>query len=169
MLGQILRILNNGLQYGLCLGPIRLVPAISETPSMLLISASLMREREYCLALTLYRCKLDFSQGVRSQTSYLLVELPATQIKLPAAPCWCKVMCNAAELWKRIKFMATLDRLPPKSSRASISFPSDLYAEIELLALQKKVSVAWVIRDAAERYVADEFKKIGNAVQARLL
>ncbi len=65
--------------------------------------------------------------------------------------------------------MATQDRPPSKSSRASISFPSDLYAEIELLALQKKVSVAWVIRDAAERYVADEFKKIGNSVQARLL
>jgi metal-responsive CopG/Arc/MetJ family transcriptional regulator len=39
--------------------------------------------------------------------------------------------------------------------RASISFPSDLYGTLEELAKHKKVSLAWVVRDAAERYVAD--------------
>jgi metal-responsive CopG/Arc/MetJ family transcriptional regulator len=39
--------------------------------------------------------------------------------------------------------------------RASISFPPDLYETLEKLAKQKKVSLAWVVRDAAERYVAD--------------
>jgi metal-responsive CopG/Arc/MetJ family transcriptional regulator len=38
--------------------------------------------------------------------------------------------------------------------RASISFPPDLYETLEELAKQKKVSLAWVVRDAAERYVA---------------
>jgi metal-responsive CopG/Arc/MetJ family transcriptional regulator len=40
--------------------------------------------------------------------------------------------------------------------RASISFPPDLYETLEEIAKQKKVSLAWVVRDAAERYVADE-------------
>jgi metal-responsive CopG/Arc/MetJ family transcriptional regulator len=41
------------------------------------------------------------------------------------------------------------------SVRASISFPPDLYETLENLAKQKKVSVAWVVRDAAEKYIAD--------------
>jgi hypothetical protein len=39
--------------------------------------------------------------------------------------------------------------------RASISFPPGLYETLEEIAKQKKVSLAWVVRDAAERYVAD--------------
>jgi metal-responsive CopG/Arc/MetJ family transcriptional regulator len=39
--------------------------------------------------------------------------------------------------------------------RASISFPPDLYEMLEKLAKQKKVSLAWVVRDAAEKYVGD--------------
>ena len=40
--------------------------------------------------------------------------------------------------------------------RASISFPPDLYETLEGIAKRKKVSLAWVVRDAAERYVAGE-------------
>jgi metal-responsive CopG/Arc/MetJ family transcriptional regulator len=39
--------------------------------------------------------------------------------------------------------------------RASISFPPNLYETLEEIAKQKKVSLAWVVRDAAEKYVAD--------------
>jgi metal-responsive CopG/Arc/MetJ family transcriptional regulator len=39
--------------------------------------------------------------------------------------------------------------------RASISFPPALYEVLEDIAKQKKVSLAWVVRDAAEKYVAD--------------
>lgn len=38
--------------------------------------------------------------------------------------------------------------------RASISFPSDVYRSLEALARQNKVSLAWVVREAAEKYVA---------------
>ncbi len=41
--------------------------------------------------------------------------------------------------------------------RASVTFPPDLYRTLEEIARQKKVSVAWVVRDAAERYVADQW------------
>jgi metal-responsive CopG/Arc/MetJ family transcriptional regulator len=40
--------------------------------------------------------------------------------------------------------------------RASVSFPSDLYESLEEIARNKKVSLAWVIREAAERYAAVE-------------
>jgi metal-responsive CopG/Arc/MetJ family transcriptional regulator len=40
--------------------------------------------------------------------------------------------------------------------RASVSFPSDLYRALEEIARYKKVSLAWVIREAAERYAAVE-------------
>lgn len=40
--------------------------------------------------------------------------------------------------------------------RASISFPPDLYGTLEKIAKQKKVSLAWVVRDAAERYAAEQ-------------
>jgi metal-responsive CopG/Arc/MetJ family transcriptional regulator len=40
--------------------------------------------------------------------------------------------------------------------RASITFPAALYETLEDIAKQKKVSMAWVVRDAAEKYVARE-------------
>lgn len=39
--------------------------------------------------------------------------------------------------------------------RASVGFPPELYRTLEKVAKQKKVSLAWVVRDAAEKYVAD--------------
>jgi len=42
----------------------------------------------------------------------------------------------------------------PTWVRASISFPPELYGTLENLAKQKKVSLAWVVRDAAEKYIA---------------
>lgn len=51
------------------------------------------------------------------------------------------------------------------SVRASISFPPDLYETLEEIAKQKKVSLAWVVREAAEKYVADKwplFKQEGR-------
>ena len=43
--------------------------------------------------------------------------------------------------------------------RASISFPPDLYQTLDEIAKRKKVSLAWVVRDAGERYAAVESKK----------
>lgn len=49
--------------------------------------------------------------------------------------------------------------------RASISFPLEVYRTLEEIADKKKVSLAWVVRDAAERYIADKwplFEKQGT-------
>ena len=43
----------------------------------------------------------------------------------------------------------------PSQVRASISFPSDLYETLDEIATQRKVSLAWVVRDAAEKYIAN--------------
>ena len=44
------------------------------------------------------------------------------------------------------------------TTRASITFPPELYTALELIARNKKVSIAWVVRDAVEKYVSDERK-----------
>lgn len=41
--------------------------------------------------------------------------------------------------------------------RASISFPPDVYKTLEDIARQKKVSLAWVVREATEKYLADKW------------
>ncbi len=47
-------------------------------------------------------------------------------------------------------------------SRASVSFPPELYRTLEKLARQKKVSLAWVVREAAEKYVEDQWPLFGK-------
>jgi len=41
--------------------------------------------------------------------------------------------------------------------RASISFPPDVYKVLEGIAKEKKVSLAWVVREAAEQYLAQKW------------
>ena len=41
--------------------------------------------------------------------------------------------------------------------RATISFPPDVYETLEGIAKEKKVSLAWVVRDAAEKYIGDKW------------
>ena len=46
-----------------------------------------------------------------------------------------------------------------RATRASVSFPRNLYGSLGTIARRKKVSLAWVVRDAAEKYVAREAKE----------
>jgi hypothetical protein len=43
------------------------------------------------------------------------------------------------------------------SVRATISFPSDIYQTLEDIARHKKVSLAWIVREATEQYIADKW------------
>jgi len=45
---------------------------------------------------------------------------------------------------------------PPSWVRASISFPPNLYTALGDIATSKKVSLAWVVRDAVEKYVSEQ-------------
>lgn len=44
-----------------------------------------------------------------------------------------------------------------KSIRTSVSLPYELHETLEQMAKKKKVSTAWVIRDAAEKYIAEQW------------
>jgi predicted DNA-binding protein len=41
--------------------------------------------------------------------------------------------------------------------RATISFSPEVYETLELIAKDKKVSLAWVVREATEKYIADKW------------
>jgi hypothetical protein len=42
-------------------------------------------------------------------------------------------------------------------ARVTICFPPDAHATLEMIVKQKKVSLAWVVRLAAERYLAEKW------------
>jgi predicted DNA-binding protein len=44
-----------------------------------------------------------------------------------------------------------------KTTRASVTFPPELYEALEDIAKEKRVSVAWVVRDAVEKYARDRW------------
>lgn len=56
---------------------------------------------------------------------------------------------------KHVEIPRSLD--PIASVRASVSFPPDLYQTLVQLAKQNRVSLAWVVREAAEQYVAQKW------------
>ncbi|SFN24958.1 Ribbon-helix-helix protein, copG family [Nitrosospira briensis] len=47
--------------------------------------------------------------------------------------------------------------------RASVSFPPEIYRTLEQLAEKKKVSFAWIVRDAAEKYIAEQWPLFGKS------
>jgi hypothetical protein len=49
-----------------------------------------------------------------------------------------------------------------------ISFPPDIYESLEELAKKKTVSLAWVVRDAAERYIADRSAEVDGVIEKRM-
>ena len=51
----------------------------------------------------------------------------------------------------------------PKIVRASIGFPAEVYKAVEDIAKEKKVSVAWIVRDATEQYVARRWPLLSTA------
>ena len=62
--------------------------------------------------------------------------------------------------------MALKKQIPAKAKneaqpRVSVTFPPELYRTLEDLAKKKKVSLAWVVREAAEKYVADQWPLFG--------
>ena len=41
--------------------------------------------------------------------------------------------------------------------RASVSFPEDQYAELERIAQDQRVSLAWVVREAVQTYLVQRW------------
>jgi len=55
------------------------------------------------------------------------------------------------------KHVQTTSKRSDSALRASVSFPPELYHILEQIAAQKKVSLAWVVREAAEKYVTEQW------------
>lgn len=53
----------------------------------------------------------------------------------------------------------------PGTVRATISFPAEHYAELERMAQDKKVSLAWIVRDAVEKYLAGQWPLLGAQIR----
>jgi len=51
--------------------------------------------------------------------------------------------------------------------RASISFPADIYETLDIIAKQKKVSLAWVVREAAEQYIGEKWPLFSQGTGAQ--
>lgn len=49
--------------------------------------------------------------------------------------------------------------------RASIGFPSERYETLERIAKDKRVSLACVVREAAEKHVADKWPLLGKPMR----
>lgn len=47
--------------------------------------------------------------------------------------------------------------------RATISFPPKVYETLEVIAKEKKVSLAWVVREATENYIADKWPLLSGS------
>jgi hypothetical protein len=76
------------------------------------------------------------------------------------SPLWCKVLNYHRFSHEKDKGNGeSLKMQNAAAVRASISFPAALYETLEDIAKHKKVSMAWVVRDAAEKYVASEAKE----------
>ncbi len=77
------------------------------------------------------------------------------EFRLLAAPPWCNVVQLSHS--PMAKKSARSSQKDAKSIRASVSFPAGRYRELERIAEQKKVSLAWVVREAAEKYIAEQW------------
>ena len=49
-----------------------------------------------------------------------------------------------------------------KAPRQSVTFTPATYAELERLSKEKKVSIAWVVREATEKYIAEQYPLFGR-------
>lgn len=46
-----------------------------------------------------------------------------------------------------------------------MSLPGDVYSTLEGIADSKKVSVAWVVREAVDKYIADQWPLLSGGKQ----
>lgn len=82
---------------------------------------------------------------------------------LIAAPMWCIVVQSIRTRNLAMKRPTSRPKALPPSTRASVSFPRPIYDELEKIAEAKKVSLAWVVREAAEKYVADQWPLLAES------
>ena len=71
------------------------------------------------------------------------------------------VSYGAINIWQRNVTMAnrrirSYTAPAERTIRASVSFPEDQYLELERIADQQRVSLAWVVREAVQTYLVNQ-------------
>ena len=56
-----------------------------------------------------------------------------------------------------------VDKKGKETVRASISFPSEDYEKLEEVATRKRVSIAWIVRDAVREYLENNLTTGGKS------
>lgn len=79
-----------------------------------------------------------------------------------ATPTWCTVVHIDLKKGSTMPTSITTESSAAESTRTSVTFPTELYETLEAIAKEKKVTVAWVIRDAAEKYVGQQWPLFGQ-------
>lgn len=86
-----------------------------------------------------------------------------SMFKFPHSLVFSPIWCNVVNMTRKLTAVIT-DKVSRKKKganaravRASISFPAEIYETLELMAKEKKVSLAWVVREAAEKYIEDKW------------
>ena len=54
-----------------------------------------------------------------------------------------------------------------KSIRTSVTLSREVYETLGAIAKSRKVTVAWIIRDAAEKYIDNEWPLLGGVSNSR--
>lgn len=89
---------------------------------------------------------------------------PSYKLTVPA-PTWCKLMHLLAteRVMPKPKQQSRVKR--KRTLRLSVSLPTELYEVLDQIASQNRVSLAWVLRDAAEKYVNDKWPLLRPSAQ----
>jgi hypothetical protein len=83
---------------------------------------------------------------------------------------WCNVVSTFGKAQMKVKSGNTRKKSKaqsPAAVRASISFPADIYETLDIIAKQKKVSLAWVVREAAEQYIGEKWPLFNRGAGAQ--
>ena len=83
-------------------------------------------------------------------------------LNFTATPTWCTVVRIDHDKDGIMPTDMTNESSAAKSTRTSVTFPTELYETLEAIAKEKKVTVAWVVRDAAEKYVGEQWPLFGR-------
>lgn len=82
---------------------------------------------------------------------------------MASSPIWCNVVKTVSgTMAVRMGDGRNMKAQTAAAVRASISFPPDVYETLDVIAREKKVSLAWVVREAAEKYIADKWPLFGG-------
>ncbi len=118
------------------------------------VSAEAKREAEESPAAT------RFARGLGCISIADFLGKEAVRFSRPLlSPIWCNVVKapEATTMREKKSQGKSLKAQRKAAVRASISFPPDLYETLEEIAKQKKVSLAWVVREAAEQYLSEKW------------